>query len=115
MPWPTDPTRRAIALENHRRAQQARWLDPVARLLAAEKATAINRQPEYRASMSVKKRRQYAEDPSIAERIAATLKGKASPATPSRIVGLRSAWARRKAFKVARLGRIKAQSKIGKQ
>lgn len=110
MGWPKDPVQYALAKEKHVLAQRARWERDGARANAASKASAFNKCPEYRAKMSETKKRQYAEDPTIAQRIRKTLTGRPSPATPARIAGLRN-HAQRKRDRAQRLRLIQERAR----
>lgn len=72
MPWPTDPERRAIALENFRAAQRARWArNDGEREKFRDRGLAQWSSDEARGRMSEIKREQYEKRPEIRLRIKA--------------------------------------------
>ena len=70
MPWPTDPERRAAALQRHREAQRARWERQEERERAAAATRAQFADPSARAKMSEVKLRQYQERPELRRKVA---------------------------------------------
>lgn len=77
MPWPTDPERRAQALERHRAAQRKRWEAPEARARARAANQAQYADPAQRALMSTRKRAYWQAHPEAREHLARIVSGKA--------------------------------------
>lgn len=75
MPWPTDPEKRALALERHRAAQAARWARPEDRERARQGALKQWSDPEARRRMGEIKRAQYREHPELRAKVSAGHRG----------------------------------------
>ena len=113
MGWPTDPERRAAALERHRASQQARWArNDGERERLRDTAMAQWSMPGMRELMSQIKRRNYEDRPELALLCSAPLRARQRPHTPERVRAIRDGVRRAKVLRAKRLLLIKRRAML---